>query len=515
MKNSKWMKITYISLNVILYLLAILLWIAIPEEKGLNISVSVISLLLTLILGYFYQNTFKKIASGSYFRNLTGTCFTVFLVFSILALMNYLGVKNDMSYDLTKDKRNTLTKQSLGILNSVDDHLKFTIVSPRKVMPAISALLQRYKTQNKFISIDYVDPDLRPEYAQKYNIQKLGVVLATYKERWVKIKILNEISITNGLIQLVRNKRPIIYATTGHGELDLSQAGPTGGSHLLKELEQSHYDVKIVNLAMIKELPKDLNLLMILGAKTHFLPEELNLLEQYMKNDGNLLVTVMPLFNESETLNFVPLLKNRGIQVSNNLVIDKKSYIRGSSGSVPLITNLNARPEIITKVNGPVFFPLVSEVKKWNDYKGEYKVKEILKTSPHPFSFAKKLFKDIGDANWEFNKEYDQEGPINLLVKSNKVAGDKAKARTIVLGNTTLVENRYAGQGKNFNFFLNAVYWSVNDDFLIALDRPNLTPRKIIISRPQNGVIFYFSIIVGPLLLLILSGIFYIRRRAL
>jgi len=74
---------------------------------------------------------------------------------------------------------------------------------------------------------------------------------------------------------------------------------------------------------------------------------------------------------------------------------------------------------------------------------------------------------------------------------------------------------RYSNFGQNFTFFLNGVSWAVDEGRLISFNLPSIKNDPIFISSPQLGVIFYFSVVLAPILLFGMAAFFYRRRLAL
>ncbi len=56
--------------------------------------------------------------------------------------------------------------------------------------------------------------------------------------------------------------------------------------------------------------------------------------------------------------------------------------------------------------------------------------------------------------------------------------------------------------------------WIVGEDRLVSFNLPIIQSEQIFISDNQLGVVFYFSVIFAPLLLIVLSIYIYRRRRA-
>ncbi|MEE9390727.1 MAG: hypothetical protein V3U91_05735, partial [Candidatus Aminicenantaceae bacterium] len=91
----------------------------------------------------------------------------------------------------------------------------------------------------------------------------------------------------------------------------------------------------------------------------------------------------------------------------------------------------------------------------------------------------------------------------------------KQPGRLAVFGDSDFASNRYYNFAGNGNFFLNTVNWLTEEADLISIQPKTSSPRTINLTPSQGRMIFFVSIIILPLLVLI-TGIFvWVRRRSL
>ena len=96
-----WYKQLFIILNGLLYLVSIALWIAIPEELILNLSSTIISLSVTMIMIIIYRKEFYQFYMSTFFRGLSKSLVTIVLTFGIFGFLNYIAFKNQVQWDVT------------------------------------------------------------------------------------------------------------------------------------------------------------------------------------------------------------------------------------------------------------------------------------------------------------------------------------------------------------------------------------------------------------------------------
>src|SRR5690606_12428582 len=111
MKN--WLFPLWVIIDVLIFVAAISSWIAAPEFKTLNVSMTVFAFALAILLISVKFKEFKSFISSKYFHKVLFHSVNVFLVIAIVGLLNYLGNKNFKEFDLTKEKRNSLTEQTM------------------------------------------------------------------------------------------------------------------------------------------------------------------------------------------------------------------------------------------------------------------------------------------------------------------------------------------------------------------------------------------------------------------
>ncbi len=62
------------------------------------------------------------------------------------------------------------------------------------------------------------------------------------------------------------------------------------------------------------------------------------------------------------------------------------------------------------------------------------------------------------------------------------------------------------------SFFVNSLSYAVGEDRLISFNLPVIQSEQVFISENQLGVVFYFSVVFAPLILIIVSIVVYKKR---
>jgi len=84
-----------------------------------------------------------------------------------------------------------------------------------------------------------------------------------------------------------------------------------------------------------------------------------------------------------------------------------------------------------------------------------------------------------------------------------------------VFGDSDFAANRYYNTSGNGNFFLNTVNWLTEEADLISIQPRTSSPRTIQLGPSQGRLLFFVSVILLPLGVLILGIFVWLRRRSL
>lgn len=211
-----WLFPLWVIIDVLILLAAVSMWITAPEFLTLNLALTVFAFALGIVLIFLRLDSLLVFMKSSYFKKVLFHSINVGLVLSILALLNYLGNKNYKEFDLTSTDRNSLTEQSRKVLEMVNSPMKMTVFSRREEWSGIINLLKLFRSQNRNIEIEAVDTDLRPDLVKMKEIASNGTVLINYEGKESQFQIMDELSVTNALLKILREDDIVLYFVTGH-----------------------------------------------------------------------------------------------------------------------------------------------------------------------------------------------------------------------------------------------------------------------------------------------------------
>lgn len=496
----------------VLYLLIIGMWIAIPEELTLNLSTTIFTLVLTSILVIADRQRFAHYYQSGRFQKLATTLIASFLIFCILAMINFFAFKNPLVVDLTALKLNSLTDKTLSVLQPLDKQIRFKIFAAKKDHSAALALTELYRHANKNVEAVAYDVDIRPDLVRQYSIVKLPTIVVEYNGRREYISRTEELDFTNALIRLSRKQSPIIYFTVGHGEAALDDQGNGGLSEFSALMNNSSFELRPLELMRLERLPQDMSALAIVGPRSAFDQREISLIENYIASGGKVLMALDPQLASDPLLALRQLLERQSLSINNDFVIDSLNHVSGSDGTVPLVKELNREHLITKQISSYVFFPLVSSIQTLESFSGRAFV--LAQSTPFPASWAEKNFEQLKSGKVTYDHSVDQKGPIALVTAFEVINEDKSLTRLVLLGNSTLIQNQYAKFVGNSQLLASALSWLTLDGQLDSFNLPFGENEPVFISGTQLGTIFYAVVIFVPLLLLAVALLAYRRNRA-
>ena len=497
--------------NAILYLGAVAVWTILPELAVLKVVVAVVAIAMSVFIAWLFRDVASVYMASARFRKFFSSSLSAFIIFAILALVGHLAWKHPMQIDLTANKMNSLTSQTKSILTGLNGPIAFTFFNRKGQEGTIAPLLELYRMEKNDVRIEQIDPELSPARTGEFGIDREGSLVVEYKGKKKIILSITEKEISLALLALSREKNPIIYFIEGHGELELSRVDNTGISKLGQLLKEAFYDVRTLSIAQKNGVPLDASLVVILGPNTPFLPVEINALKKFVASGGSILAGIGPSFKNDVNQALRKFFTEFGLDVSNDIAVDRGSFVDGSQGLVPIARFFSEKHPVTRFLRGSVFFPLASSVNILKSKINDFRLEGLVFTSDYPESWAKKDVQKAGEGQTLYVEGTDEKGPVILAATSEPIEGKGSKI--IAIGNAAFVANAYFNHGRNTALFLNMVAWPTGDETSISFDRPDDKPDYLHLNQTQAGLLLYFTVFFLPLILFAFGGAVYFRRK--
>jgi ABC-type uncharacterized transport system involved in gliding motility auxiliary subunit len=511
--------LNYIGLALVLAGLVMLrIW---PQAR--TAALIVVLLGLASIAAYIVLNlsSLKKGFKRRSFIYSSNMLLVVVLVLAILVLVNAFLAKHHYRMDFTSSKLHSLSDQSVKVVKALknDIIIKAFFREGNYSRGSMQNLMKIYAYESPKLKAEFIDPDKNPGLVKRYQVTQDGTTIFEFGDKDSRITTATEEDITNAIIKISREKKKTIYFLEGHGEETIAESGDNGYSTAKGELEKMGYEIKKLALALSANFPADCALLVIPGPKKALLPNEVDTIKGHVGRGGRVFFMLDP---ETDP-GLAPLLADYGLKIENDLIVDTVSRLLGGDYFMPVVSEYEYH-DITKNFRYATFFPFARSIEPADKKPDGATVTVIAKTSPNSWSERQLDQKEV-----KFDKDKDRQGPISLaVVETLKVKGTETKdippadkpaaekeARLAVFGDSDFAANRYYNTSGNGNFFLNTVNWLTEEADLISIQPRTSSPRTIQLNPSQGRLLFFVSVILLPLAVLVLGIFVWLRRRSL
>ena len=431
--------------------------------------------------------------------------FVVLFLF-VIGMLAWLSNTYNVRSDWTANKRNSLSEQTVELLNNIQGPV--TIRSYQDNGPlikqAVDELLQRYQAHKSDLKYRLLNPDLDIELAKADNITLYGQTVIDYADKQEIIDDLNENNLSNALLRLSRDIKPLLMFTQGHGERDPNSQANTGYGLLKQKLSETGFNVQSINL-LNNEIPEDISVLIIAAPSHAFHAGEVERLQSFLDNGGHLFWLQDPgnlqgLENIAETI---------GIEFIKGVIVDDNVTLRNTlriqhPAVVPIIEYY---PHAITEdMRYNTLFPIASGIQ--HQPRENWQAFPLLKTMDSSWSETDGFALAV-----EYNEDKgDQAGPHSLAIALQRQL-EQNKQRIVVIGDSDFIANTYLGTGANLLLVMNIFNWLSESDELINISTPSNTDLQLNVDDTAIMVIGLGFLLVLPLGL-VASGFFiWFKRR--
>ncbi len=485
---------------------------------------------------------------------------SLLLILGILVLFNLVASRFFFRLDYTADKRYSLSDATKNILSSLDDPITITAYFSTDLPPDIEKVRQDFRDllveyasySGGQIVYEFVNPSESQE--TEVAAQQAGIrpIMINVRER---DQMKQQRAYLGAIIQMGEKKEVIPFIQPGAAmEYDLSSNikkisitakpkiaflqgnGEPGLSAITQLSEQLSimYNVETVEFSDTSDLPADYKTIIIVAPKDTVPERYFVQLDNYLAQGGRLLLALNRVEGDLSTgqgkevyTGFEDWLKNKGLEVENNFVIDANCgnvMVRQQQGLfvmntpvkfpyLPTITNFADHP--ITEGLEAVMFPFVSPI---TIIPGDTTVLmyPLAFTSERSGVQSPPLYFDVMK-NWT-QSDFGNSSLAVAAVIEGKIVGD-VESKIVVFGDGDFAVNGEGQQAQqlqpdNISLMANAIDWLSDDTGLIELRTKGVTARPLDPSLEDGTKSFlkYLNFLL-PLLLVILYGTFRFQQR--
>jgi ABC-type uncharacterized transport system involved in gliding motility auxiliary subunit len=383
------------------------------------------------------------------------------------------------------------------------------------VRKRIRDVVGRYQRHTPHLALTFVDPDQAPQQVREAGVTVDGELVLEYRGRRENLHNLTEENLTNAIQRLARSGERQVLFLAGHGERDPDGAANFGYGEWTAQLKQKGFRLDSVNLSATPEIPARAAALVIADPRTPLLPGEVDIINRYVEQGGNLLWLTEP----DGPADLAALARQLGIEPAAGVVVDPTGRMLGiDNAAFVLVAEYPAHPvtaELMSMTLLPVARPLLLEKAPGWEYT------PILRSLPR--SWAERA---VESGEVQFDEGTDLAGPVNLGITASRMRpvtagdgdGDAEQAappsqRVAVIGDADFLSNAYLGNGANLDLGNRLVNWLSHDDAFISIP-PRTAPDTELTLTPTLSIVIGLGFLaVIPLGLLAAGGAIWWRRR--
>ena len=454
---------------------------------------------------------------GSYSLVITAVVLAILIAVNVLvsALPTTLT-----KYDISSSKLYSITSNTKVVVNALEEDVTiYWIVQSGQEDSVIENLLGKYESLSDHIQVVKKNPDVYPTFAEQYTdetVQNNSLVVECgdrsryigYDDIYLQEADLysytyntsfdGEGAITSAIDYVVTEDLPQLYVLEGHGEAELPAT-------FSEQIEKENIETQSLSLLTVDEIPEDADCILIYAPASDLSQEEVEMLDDYTKNGGKLLVMAGPTEENGTLENLYSLLSGYGVETCDGIVVeaDREHYTFQPYILLPDLVSSDITDPLIEEnyyVNMPISQGLILD-------DADDAVTALMTTSDAAFS------KLAGyDLDTYEKEEGDIDGPFAVAV-SIDCGSD---GQILWFSSSTFLEDMYNAwsSGSNADLAMNALSSLIGEREAMAIRSKSLNYNYLTISDSTASLLKVLMIGVFPLGYLGIGiGVILKRRR--
>ncbi|MGB0955438.1 MAG: GldG family protein [Panacagrimonas sp.] len=443
------------------------------------------------------------------------------LIVTVLVLIGWLSVRYSVQHDWTVNKRNTLTEASQKQLASMADPVRMIAFSypGGENRPTVQFFAEQYQRFKPDFELTFVDPSSNPQKVKDYGVSFAGEVVLEYQGRRENLRSLSEQAVTGALQRLTYSGERWIVFIEGHGERSVVEAqSQQAFTRFAGVLRDKGLNVQPLSLVQNPRIPDNTSVLVIASPRSAMLQGEIKLIEDYVKQGGNLLWLADP----DHDPGLAPLAETLGVTWLDGYAVFPEYELLGT-GHPGIFAAIGYPPSAVTQgLDQVTLFPLVRAIQTGPD--SDWTASPLLTSSGEAWLETGAM---DGEAVTFDPDAGDIGGPLNIGVTLTRMravpeAADDAESsepseaqqRVILVGDADFLSDAGIGQLGNQQLGLNLIQWLAARDEQINIDVPSAPDTNLFLPDWATMLISAGFVIALPLLLLGAGvGRWAVRRR--
>ena len=446
----------------------------------------------------------NKIAlkGGSYSLVLTG------IVLAILIAVNVLASVLPSTWtqlDISSAKLYSITSNTKAVVNALEkDVTIYWVVQSDKEDDIIENLLAKYESLSEHIEVVKKNPDVYPTFAQQYTSETVRnnslIVECGDSSRYISYEDIylteadmasysyttsfdGEGAITSAIDYVVSEDHPKLYMTEGHGEAEVSAV-------FAEQIEKQNIETVTFTLLNSDTIPEDADVVLIHAPTSDISKEEKDMLAEYTKNGGKLMVMAGPA-EDGVLTNLYSLLGDYGVEAAEGIVAEGDRNYYAFRQPYILLPDM-AEHEITNPLIEGNYYAIMPIAQGLTVTDTTGSVTQLLTTSETAYSKA------AGYAIETYEKEEgDVDGPFATAVAVDCGSG----GRMVWFASSNFLDDMYNAysSGANLDLGMNALSFMIGEREAVAIRSKSLNYSYLTINESAASYLKVMMIGVFPL----------------
>ena len=446
----------------------------------------------------------NKIAlkGGSYSLVLTG------IVLAILITVNVLASVLPSTWtqlDISSAKLYSITSNTKAVVNALEkDVTIYWVVQSDKEDDIIENLLAKYESLSEHIKVVKKNPDVYPTFAQQYTSETVLnnslIVECGDSSRYISYEDIylteadmasysyttsfdGEGAITSAIDYVVSEDHPKLYMTEGHGEAEVSDV-------FAEQIEKQNIETVTFTLLNSDTIPEDADVVLIHAPASDISKEEKDMLAEYTKNGGKLMVMAGPA-EDGVLTNLYSLLGDYGVEAEEGIVAEGDRNYYAFRQPYILLPDM-AEHEITNPLIEGNYYAIMPIAQGLTVTDTTGSVTQLLTTSETAYSKA------AGYAIETYEKEEgDVDGPFATAVAVDCGSG----GRMVWFASSNFLDDMYNAysSGANLDLGMNALSFMIGEREAVAIRSKSLNYSYLTINESAASYLKVMMIGVFPL----------------
>lgn len=454
---------------------------------------------------------------GSYSLMITAIVLAILVVLNVLVSALPTTITR---YDISSSKLYSITSNTKVVVNALkEDVTIYWIVQSGEEDDVIENLLSKYESLSNHIKVVKKNPDVYPTFAEQYTSEQVKnnslVVECGERNRFIGYDDIyiseanmstysydnsfdGEGAITSAIDYVVNEEQPQLYVLEGHGEAELSEC-------FSGQIEKENIELNSFSLLTEDCVPEEADCVLIYAPSSDISAEEKDMLAEYVKNGGKMMVLAGP--TENGTLeNLYGLLEEYGVKSEEGVVVESDREHYAFQAPYVLLPDIasNDITDPLLEENYYAIVPIAQGMTVGNT--GSAMVTELLTTSESSYS------KVDGYQLSTYEKEDDDiEGSFAVALSIE----NSNEGQIIWISSSNFLDDMYNSysSGANLDLGMNALSSMLGENEAVAIRSKSLNYNYLTISDSTASVLKTLMIGVFPLTYLGIGFIVILRRR--